>query len=69
MTPFEKIGQLQVALDNLNVEYDNLLNLAGKLASGEIEPARVTVDMSGRSWSIAPDTPVVVELKSDDETN
>lgn len=50
MNPFETIGRKQVALENLQAEYDRLLALAGSLVSGEIDRAHVTIDQANRSW-------------------
>lgn len=58
---FIKIGQQQFALDKLNAEYDSLLSVLSKVASGEIANDRVVVDLAGRSWSVTP-VPLLKEV-------
>lgn len=59
---YTKIGQQQVALDNLNAQYDSLLLVFSKVAAGEIANDRVAVDLAARSWSIVPE-PLLKEVK------
>lgn len=51
---YAALGRKQDALDNLNDEYNRLLAVLGQVASGEIAPTRVSVDLAARSWAVAP---------------
>lgn len=50
MNEFEALGRKQLALDNLNAEYDKLLLLVQELITGATKPDQVEVDLAGRSW-------------------
>ncbi len=52
---FEKIGRLQTANDKLNQEYDLLLSKLGGVVSGEIARTRVLVNLTDRTWEVAPE--------------
>lgn len=60
---FIKIGQQQFALDKLNAEYDSLLSVLSKVASGEIANDRVVVDLEGRCWNVKPE-PLLKEVSA-----
>lgn len=50
---YAAIGRKQTELDNLNVEYDRLLAVLSQVSSGEVVSARVSVDLSARTWAVA----------------
>ena len=52
MNLHEILGRKQAELENLNVEYDRVLQLLAWLASGEVDSSRVTVDLKSRTWSL-----------------
>lgn len=49
---YASLGRKTVELENLNKQYDTLLLLLGKVVSGEIDKANVTVNLEGRSWAL-----------------
>ena len=51
MNPFEILGRKTAELDNLNAEYDRLLDLLFNVVHGKIDPKRVTVDLAKRTWA------------------
>lgn len=55
---FAAIGRKQVELDSLNTEYDRLLEVLKQVASGQIDPGRVSVDTAARTWAVAVPPPV-----------
>lgn len=52
MNAEEIVGRKQVELENLNVEYNNLLVVLHKVVNGELDSENVTVDLEKRSWAI-----------------
>lgn len=55
---YEIIGRQKADLDTMHAEYDNLLGVLGRVASGEIDPKLIEVDLKGRSWKqLAPAKP------------
>ena len=54
---FESLGRKQFQLDELNREYDQLLNLLAEVAAGNIEAARITVNLLERRWALADKKP------------
>ena len=50
-------GRKQAELDALNEQYNLLLGIFSKVASGEITLDRVSVDLGARSWSVTPAAP------------
>ena len=52
MTALETIGELYVENRRLLAEYGKLLGLVGQIKDGSINPAQVTVDLSGQNWSL-----------------
>lgn len=50
---FASIGRKQTELDSLNANYDQLLAVLAKVASGEVIPTRVSVDLQARTWAVA----------------
>ena len=50
---FASIGRKQVELDTLNANYDQLLAVLAQVASGQVIPARVSVDLQARTWAVA----------------
>lgn len=51
---YESLGRKQAELDTLNLEYSRLLDLLRLVVIGEITHDRVTVEMDGRKWTLAP---------------
>jgi hypothetical protein len=47
------LGRKHLELEQLNRNYDQLLVLLANVVSGEIGPARVTVDLAARTWALA----------------
>lgn len=45
------LGRKALELEQLNANYDELLMLLGRVASGEIKPENVRVDLKARSWA------------------
>lgn len=52
MTQLEALGELYLDQRRLNLEYDKLLQAMARVASGEIPPDRVTVDLEKRNWEL-----------------
>lgn len=52
MTQLEALGELYLEQRRLNLEYDKLLQAMARVASGEIQPDRVTVDLEKRNWEL-----------------
>jgi len=52
-TPLEQVGELYIETRRLLAEYQKLLALVQDIRDGKVDPATVTVDMSGLSWSLA----------------
>lgn len=50
---FEALGRKQFQLDELNREYDQLLQLLANVVAGDIETSRVTVSLAERRWALA----------------
>lgn len=48
------LGRKQIELEKLQLEYDRLLTLASWMASGEVLPSRVQVDLKTRTWRLEP---------------
>ena len=46
------LGRKQLELDNLNANYNHLLALVQWLATGEVAPERVHVDLATRTWKL-----------------
>lgn len=52
---FEKIGRLQVELENVKQAFENLLGATAKIVSGEIDRSRVMVNLTAKSIAWAPE--------------
>ena len=50
---FAAIGRKQTDLDQLNSNYDQLLFVLAQVASGQIAPERVSVDIAARTWAVS----------------
>ena len=48
------LGRKQLELDQLNTNYNHLLVLVQWLATGEVSPERVHVDLATRTWKLDP---------------
>lgn len=51
---YARIGRLTTDLENLNDAYNQLLTMVNAVAVGEIAPKQVHVDLTNRSWAVAP---------------
>lgn len=63
------IGKKQVELDiaktalsDNDKQYSNLLLTLSRVASGELAPDRVTVNMTAKSWAVNPGAPVAPKV-------
>lgn len=52
---YETLGRKQEALEGLDADYTALLNLLAGVVGGTIDRRRVLVNLTGRSWQLAPD--------------
>jgi hypothetical protein len=50
---YEKVGRLQVAHEQLDAEYTRLLGLLAQVVAGDVDPARLLVDLTNRTWTLA----------------
>lgn len=48
------IGLKQLQLEELNENYDALLNMFAKVVGGQVATSQVLVNLTDRSWSVAP---------------
>lgn len=55
------LGRKALELEQLNANYDELLMLLGRVASGEIKPENVRVDLKARSWAFDIPAPPAAE--------
>ncbi len=51
---YAMLGQKQERIEHLDHAYDALLGLLGKVVSGEVARSRVLVNLTERSWALAP---------------
>lgn len=51
------VGQKQLLIETKDREYDKLLVCLSNVVSGAVDPARVKVDLAGRSWAQLAETP------------
>jgi len=51
---YAALGRRTVQHDDLDRQYTKLLNVLAAVISGAIAPSRVLVNMTDRSWAIAP---------------
>ena len=54
MNAEEVVGRKQIELENLHDEYDRLLAVLSAVLFREIDPKRVSVDLTGRTWKVDP---------------
>ncbi len=52
---YEIIGRKQERLEELDGNYTALLNLLGGVVSGGIDPSRLLVNLSDRTWVLMPE--------------
>ena len=62
---FEMLGRKQVELEQLNENYDAVLQLLAQVVSGEVDRRRVLVNLTERTWARAaegerPGTPATI---------
>jgi len=50
---YAKIGRMQVDHEALDAEYSRLLALLAQVVAGEVDPSRLLVNLSERSWQLA----------------
>ncbi len=51
---YEMLGRKQAALEEQDVNYTQLLNLTAGLVRGDVDPGRVLINLTARSWSLCP---------------
>lgn len=51
---YEALGRKQAQIEHLDAQYGHLLAHFAKVINGEIETERVLINLTARSWSIAP---------------
>lgn len=52
---FAKIGRMQVQTEAQDAAYTQVLHLLAGVVGGTIEPGRVLVNLTDRSWNLAPE--------------
>ncbi len=52
---FEKFGRMQWQIDQLNYQYDQTAKLLADVISGKVDPSRVLVNLTARTWTISPE--------------
>ena len=60
---YETIGRLTMQLEDLNDEYDRLLEVLRQVVTGEVKLECVTADIAGRTWAVATDLKAVEETE------
>ncbi len=50
---YELLGRKQAQLENQDAEYGKLLTLLAGVIGGEIDPSRVLVNLTDRTWQLA----------------
>ena len=51
---YEALGRKQAIIEAQDLAYSRLLDLAACLVSGDIPRSRVLVDVTNRTWTLAP---------------
>lgn len=51
---YEKIGRQQVDIEDRALNYSRLLLLFAQVLLGEVDPARVTLDLAAQTWTLTP---------------
>lgn len=49
---YAALGRKQLELENLNAEYDRVLLLLSQVVSGQTAKEAVTIDLTGRKWTL-----------------
>lgn len=52
---YQMVGQKQERIETLDAAYDQLLGLLAKVVKGEVARSRVLVNLTERSWALAPE--------------
>lgn len=52
---FEKFGRMQFEIDRLNAAYDHIAKALADVVAGELDPSRVLVNLTDRTYTIAPE--------------
>jgi len=52
---FESLGRKQLVIEQQDQAYTNLLNLLAGVVAGQIDPARILVNVTDRTWLVAPE--------------
>lgn len=52
---YAKIGRQQVLLEAQDAAYGQLLGVLAGVVSGQVDPSRVLVNLTARTWALAPD--------------
>lgn len=51
----ETLGRKQLQIESQDAAYTNLLNLLAGVVTGQIDPARILINVTDRTWTVAKD--------------